>query len=402
MLVRERVIRALEAKKDRFAHYQRDLHDRADLFQAALTQLAALSADAIAARLAAANVEWPGARPTPEHDQAAGMIIPFGTRWTNHAQARRWALGVLRGQPTFAADGSQIPPSRDFSVPVAAVQVGWFENPHTPDRSYVKDLTFEVLTPDELAGTNDLAGDDDAEARALFPDTLVNIRRFESECRTVAAYIRSHADAHPAPLCLFDGSLVVSFARHLSPTLRQAYLDAVTGMLEASRSARVPLVGYVDTSRARDLTSVLVHLFGLPAPQNLTDGGLLRAALQWGDRSTAWWCARDDDVLPLYEGQVGGILFMYLQTTSDGPPARLEMPGWILDDRSELERVVNVIRAECIVGNGYPYALETADAVAVISVEDRQRFYAVFQQFAAKERLAVRLARKARSKATRR
>ena len=402
MLVRERVIRALEAKKERFAHYQRDLRDHTDLFQGALAQLATLSTDAIEARLAAANVEWPGARPTPEHQQADGVVIPFETRWTNHAQARRWALDVLRGQTTFATDGSQIPPSRDFSVPVAAVQVGWFENPHTPGQPYVKDLSFEILTPDELSGSNDLAGDDDADARALFPDTLVNIRRFESECRTVAAYIRSHADAHPAPLCLFDGSLVVSFARHLSPTLRQAYLDAVADMLGASRSARVPLVGYVDTSHARDLTSMLVHLFGLPAPRNLTDGGLLRPLLRWGDRSTAWRCARDDGVLPLYDAQVGGILFVYLQTTSDGPPARLEIPGWLLDDGSELERVVNVIRAECIVGNGYPYALETADAVAVISVEDRQRFYAVFQQFAAKEQLAVRIARKARSKATRR
>ena len=76
MLVRERVIRALEAKKERFAHYQRDLRDHADLFQAALGQLAALSTDAIEARLAATNVVWPGARPTPEHDQADGVVFP--------------------------------------------------------------------------------------------------------------------------------------------------------------------------------------------------------------------------------------------------------------------------------------------------------------------------------------
>lgn len=402
MLVRERVIRALEAKKERFATYQRDLRDHASRFQAALERLAGLSGAEIEARLATAGVEWPGARPTAEHDRAGGLVIRFGVQWDNHAAARRWALAVLRGQPTFATDGSQIPPARDFSVPVAAVQVGWFENPHTPGQPYVKDLAFEVLAPDELAGDDDSAAGDAADAAALFPDTLVNIRRFEHECRTVATYIRSRAGAQPAPLCLFDGSLVVSFARHLSPTLRQAYLDAVTDMLEASRSAQVPLVGYVDTSHARDLTSMLVHLFGLPAPRNLTDGGLLRAALAWGDRSAAWWCARDDGVLPLYDARVGGIAFVYLQTTSDGPPARLEMPGWLLDAPDEMERVVNLIRAECVVGNGYPYALETADAVAVISVEDRQRFYAVFQQFAAKERLALRYARKAQSKAMRR
>lgn len=402
MLERGRVIRALEAKKDRFAHYQRDLRDHADRFQVALQQLAGLPTAEIEARLAAAGVEWPGARPTPEHDRAGGLVVPFGLHWDNHSAARGWALAVLRDQITFAADGSQIPPSRDFSVPVAAVQVGWFENSHAPGRPYVKDLAFEVLAPDELAGNDDAAGGDDADPRALFPDTLVNLRRFEEECRTVEEYIRSHAGACPAPLCLFDGSLVVSFARHLSPTLRQAYLDAVTGMLRASESARVPLVGYVDTSHARDLTAMLVHVFGLPAPRNLTDGGLLRSQLQWGDRSVAWWCARDDGVLSLYNAAVGGITFTYLQTTSDGPPARLELPGWLLDDDHEFERALNLIRAECVVGNGYPYALETADAVAVISVEDRQRFYAAFQQFAEKEGLAMRQARKAQSKAMRR
>jgi hypothetical protein len=402
MLVRERVIHALEAKKDRFAAYQRDLRDHADRFQVALQQLAGLPTAEIEAHLAAAGVEWPGARPTPEHDRPDGLVVPFGLHWDNHSAARSWALEVLRDQTTFAADGSQIPPSRDFSVPVAAVQVGWFENPHAPGRAYVKDVAFEVLAPDELAGDDDGAGGDDADPRALFPDTLVNLRRFEEECRTVEEYIRSHAGTRPAPLCLFDGSLVVSFARHLSPTLRQAYLDAVAAMLYASERARVPLVGYVDNSRARDLTTMLVHLFGLPPPRNLTDGGLLRSSMHWGDRSTAWWCARDDEVLSLYETGAGRIAFVYLQTTADGPPARLELPGWLLDDSNEIERVVNLIRAECVVGNGYPYALETADAVAVISAEDRQRFYAAFQQFAEKEGLAMRYARKAHSKATRR
>ena len=40
------------------------------------------------------------------------------------------AEDALRGRPTFAVDGSQIPPQRTFSVPVAMVQIGWFENPH--------------------------------------------------------------------------------------------------------------------------------------------------------------------------------------------------------------------------------------------------------------------------------
>ena len=33
-----------------------------------------------------------------------------------------------------------------------------------------------------------------------------------------------------------------------------------------------------------------------------------------------------------------------------------------------LERVVDVVRAECVAGTGYPYAMETADALAVITL----------------------------------
>ena len=69
--------------------------------------------------------------------RAGGAIVPFGEAWRSHEEARRWALKVLGGRVTFAADGSQVFPGREASVPVAAVQVASFENPHTPDGRYL-------------------------------------------------------------------------------------------------------------------------------------------------------------------------------------------------------------------------------------------------------------------------
>ena len=63
---------------------------------------------------------------------------------------------------------------------------------------------------------------------------------------------------------------------------------------------------------------------------------------------------------------------------------------------------MDVLRAECVVGTGYPYAIETADALAVISARDRERFYALFQQFAHDAAIEFRQARKAYSKLQRR
>lgn len=401
MLVRSKVIAALEAKKENFAGYQVELRDMLERYQEALKQLPSLSRAEIEARFNEADIPWPGACPTDEQDRLHDTIISFPQRWANHEDARTWAREILFHTPTFAVDGSQIPPSRDFSVPVGAVQVGWFENPHAPGRQYVKDIAFEVLAPGDLAEETSDEGD--------FPDLRVNLRRFEMECRAIVEYIEAHANLDPAPLCFFDGSLVVSFAQHMHPNLRRAYVNAVTAMLRASEANRVPLIGYVDTSFARDLMTMLTHLNQLPSISRLSDGGLLRPRMEWGDRSQVYLCVRDDNVLPEYGPMARRICFTYLKTTADGTPARLEFPRWLVEDearhghnQTELERVLNLVRAECIVGNGYPYALETADAVAVISMQDRERFYATFQQFAEKEGLALRYSRKALSKRTRR
>jgi hypothetical protein len=396
MLVRGKVIAALEAKKSQFAGYQVELRDTLNYYQKALERLPSLSQAEIEAKFEEMGVAWPGAQPTLEQDQLQDTVVGASQSWTSHEEARAWAKGVLLNVPTFAVDGSQIPPNRDFSVPVGAVQVGWFENPHAPGGQYVKDLAFEVLAPDELAGEADESGTGE------FPDLQVNLRRFKMECQTIVKYLEAHQGANPAPLCFFDGSLVVSFARHMRPNLRRDYVEAITAMLNASQAFRVPLVGYVDTSFARDLVTMLYYLYRLPPAPRLSDGGLLRPRMGWGDRGQVYVCAREDEVLPEYGPQARQVCFAYLKTTADGTPARLEFPRWLTEDESELERVLNLVRAECIVGNGYPYALETADAVSVISMQDRDRFYAAFQQFAKKEGLMLRYSRKALSKRTRR
>ncbi len=66
--------------------------------------------------------------------------------------------------------------------------------------------------------------------------------------------------------------------------------------------------------------------------------------------------------------------------------------GWVLD----------VVRAEVAIGKGYPYAIETADQVAVLRNEDRQQFLRLMQDWSAQHDLNLRLSRKLASKLTRR
>jgi hypothetical protein len=388
MLDTAKAMAALEAKKEGFGADEQSRQEVMATLEQALDGLSNLSWQEIEARLA--RFEHPGAHPTAEHDAFPTPVIPFDQAWDNHRQAREWAFTVLEGVPTFAADGSQIAPSRDLSIPVGVIQVGWFENLHRGDGAYVKDIAMEVLPPDELAG--------DEGQESGFPDQHLNWRRFQMEVERLMAYMETKANAEPKPLCFFDGSLVVSFVQHMRPDRQRQYVDAVMRLLMASEHTGVPLVGYVDTSYANDLTSMLVNLMRLRVGGRVSDAGLLRPRMQWGDRSQVYVCARDDAVLDKYYERV---CFLYLKTTAGNPPARVEFPRWMHETGEHL-RALDLVRAECVVGNGYPYALETADAVAVLTMQDRERFYRLFQGFAEREGLPLRFSRKAMSKRGRR
>jgi hypothetical protein len=96
MFHRERMIAALEAKADRFTGSEAAVSDALAGYEQALEELAGLSRVDIDAGLA--GVDWPGGRPTAEHDQHFGIIAPFGQPWANYQQARAWAREVLAGE----------------------------------------------------------------------------------------------------------------------------------------------------------------------------------------------------------------------------------------------------------------------------------------------------------------
>jgi hypothetical protein len=149
---------------------------------------------------------------------------------------------------------------------------------------------------------------------------------------------------------------------------------------------------------------MLVNTVAGPPHMRLTDGAFLGPLLpRWGDRTPFFVCARND---PLSQrGQANfyrQVAFCYIRLAMERPPARLELPLWLLES-GQAEATVDLVRAECIAGaGGYPYALETADAVAVLQQADRDQFYALFQQFVEEQGLPFTLSRKQLSKLARR
>ncbi len=351
----------------------------------------------------------PGALPSKELDLHGSMIVPFRERWRTHEEARRWAIEALQNRTTFAADGSQLLPGREVSVPVAAVQIAWFENPHTREGLYEKGARFHIISPKELL--------EDYDERST-ADTIVGLRRFVLETDALCKFLEAKKGwrerGERTPVAFFDGSLLISFGMPRTQ-IQSGYVDAVTRLVKLSRDTKVPIIGFVDQSYARDLIALLNLLDGREQdarPSSVYDAQLLSALVEnespapfadaWGVRSSFCYCKREK-LSEAFSDENGQPLigFTYLQTTGDSAPARLDVPVWIYE-AGLLDDVVDTVRAECVSGLGYPYAIETADEAAVIMARDRQQFLRAIQDFAVRENFAFRISRKAASKMRRR
>ncbi len=423
MLHKGKLQAALNAKRNQFALYDGTFSDQLKLYQHALETLYKdySSSEQLEFALPPDGMGTAGARPSIEFDRWLvnaeqqryhGPNFPFGRDFANHEQSRQWAE-CIEGVMTLAVDGSQLMPWRDASIPVALVQVGFFANPHVPGRPYTKDVRMEVLSPEEIVEELKSEKSDKSEQDGYpYSDMMVTMRRHLLEVETLCSQMEQCVNARrpddPAhsPVVFFDGSLVVSFALTMPSPYREHYIDAAISLLQTSERLRVPLIGYIDTSYARDIITMLRRLDDMkPQPvlrdtKKIHDALLWSGRLQWGDRTPAMICARGD-ILQSYGEYRESVAFCYLQTTSKHPPARLEFPRWMIDD-GVLESVLDVVRAEVIAGNGYPYAIETADAVSVITMQDRDEFYAHFKAFIEKQGGKFNFSSKSQSKGRRR
>jgi hypothetical protein len=422
MLHKGKLLAALNEKRGQFSLYDGSFGEQLGLYQDSLETLYQRYASSAQLELALpadeSGMPTAGARPSIEFDRWLveaeqhayhGPLVPFGREFANHEQARQWAE-CIEGVTTVAVDGSQLLPWRDASIPVALIQVGFFVNPHQQNRQYVKDVCMEVLAPDEIM--EEAKNEADGPDSYPYSEMKVTLRRYlleiETLCRQMEqlALARSKDDPLYSPVVFFDGSLVVSFAQMMPSPYREHYIESAVALLRTSEELRVPLIGYIDTSYARDMITMLRRLdSGLPQPvlretKKIHDALLWQNHLRWGDRTPAMICARND-ILQSYGPYRDHIAFCYLQTTGHRSPTRLEFPRWMLDD-GVLEPVLDVVRAEVIAGNGYPYAIETADAVSVITMQDRSDFYAQFQYFMERQGVKFTFSTKSLSKNRRR
>ncbi|QQS42982.1 MAG: DNA double-strand break repair nuclease NurA [Acidobacteriota bacterium] len=398
MLHKNLLLFELAGKRDSFRDYSRTQARDAEIYAEELRRTASLTAEEVMGKLG--SDEETGALPSGELNGIGSVARAFGPVWRNHEDAREWASKVLSSRTTFAADGSQIYVEKETSLPVGAVQIGWFENPHDPDVPFVKDARLELLTPVDLISGDETGAD---------PESRIGERRFHLEVKRIAEFLESRRDwesrGERMPLAFFDGTLLVSFS--LPQTrLQKSFIDAMVTLVRLSEDTRVPVVGYIDRSLSRDLVNLLCSLAGIDEAPSITDAALLTSIPDvlpgWGDRTIFFHSNRSGMGAFRDEGTgLSSVGFCYIRTSSSGPPARLDIPRWV-SEAELLDELADVVRAECVIGIGYPYPIETADQTALISSRDRHIFLKALQEFAVREELNFTVTRKDASKSRRR
>ncbi len=403
MLYRELLTNELDKQRDDFQRFAESQASDLTDYLHRLKQLNQTPYAEIQEKLTDKNA---GAIPSGELERLETFSVSFAESWTNHEAARGWATETLKNRTTFAADGSQLFSERDVSLPVGAIQIGWFENPHDAARRYEKSAYFEILSPEVLL---------QEQEEPINPETRVGERRFHAEVEKASEFLEKkkgwQTRGERMPLAFFDGTLLVSFSLPQTD-LQETFIKRMVALVKLSQATEVPIIGYVDRSYARDLMNLLDTLAGVQTSnkQTLYDANILHARAEnfsqtltnWGDR-TCFCFSKRKGLSAFLDEETGKPLvgFTYLQTTGEGAPARLDVPAWIYE-KGFLNEVLDVARAECVIGLGYPYALETADQTAVITMRDREVFLRALQDFAMREKLNFNVSRKAASKGRRR
>jgi hypothetical protein len=298
------------------------------------------------------------------------LIRSFPFNWKNRHDAIEWVDSVLSGVAVGAVDGSQIYSDKNYEIPLAVIQTSQILNRHTNDSDYKENTEAQIITPDEFESASVYS----------FGSEYVDARRFALECDSIVRLMKED----DKPCILLDGALILSHINVLNRNIRDIYVRAITKLLEASEKMRTPVIGFIDMTMPRDITLMMHFLFGLKKSK-LSDTHLF-SHLLWGERTAAFLCDRDDrrgeeahSVLDNYGKFRDRIAFFYIRV-SNGLPARVEFPAWMYEE-GMVDKIADIIRAECVIRSNYPDILMRAHEAAVIKMNEHDLFYGMLDNF---------------------
>ncbi|WP_435158647.1 DNA double-strand break repair nuclease NurA [Haladaptatus sp. DFWS20] len=416
------VAAALDANIETIRTYLEDDDDLVERYRAAFRDLPERGS-AADLRDELSSFSYPGAMPIESFDQCDSIINHHhpSDEWKSHEAVNRWARDLLMDVPMLAADGSEIPPTTQFNVPLAYVQAAWCLNHHAPEGELERAREGRLLGPMDVTRAG---GQNDDDEYRFVDNSLVGLHRYEHEAKVLINQIEELATAYELgdvdrpPIVLYDGPLVVSFANPRRPAVRNRYLEAVSQILAASQHHEIPVVGYVAGTNAIEIVKMTRLLLNEEFGSNriIPDARVLTGMMSpWGDTTIPFLCRRDGSVDGLKTSYKGReyefgeeIHFTYMKVPPGTGLDRLEFPGWLLEASAPgnyddlYEYTLAMIRAEAGIGRGYPEVLQQADTDAVLDQQDRQQFLRLLQKWGEENNVPIEWDAKALSKELRR
>lgn len=298
------------------------------------------------------------------------LIHEFPFNWKNRNDAMDWVDSILSGVPVGAVDGSQIYSDKNYEIPLAVIQTSRIFNRHMENMDYKQETDVAIITPDEF----------EAASVYSFGTEYIDARRFSMECESIIRLMNEYESI----FVMLDGALILSHINVLNRNIREIYVKAIMELLSASETTRNPVIGFIDMTMPRDITLMMHFLFGLRKTK-LSDIHLFSNML-WGERTAAFLCERDDrrgeearSVLDNYGRFRSEMAFFYMRLGS-GLPARVEFPAWFQRE-NKVDKIADILRAECIIRGNYPDILIRAHESAVIRMSEYDLFYRMLDNF---------------------
>ncbi len=302
-----------------------------------------------------------------------------------------------RPHTVIATDGSQIAPNQHEIAYCYLINVGRVVLHYNQSRHPLLDSLPEVFyRPEELY---------ESLQWGIRTDEWMGLRRTVSEATVLADLARAvwaGESAPPVPtIALVDGSLIYWFLEPLPSEARDRILCPILEAWDKLQNAGIPIVGYLSASRSSESINFLrfaacphetpdcfahcpptmqLDASGKPkkAPcqvfDPLRDVTLWGSLLQPGQRSPLWRSSAP--ILELYGPHA--IYFCYVHVGTE--IARIEVPGWVAEDKALLENVLSMTVAQVQKGYGYPVALAEAHNQAVVKGGDRARFFSMLER----------------------
>lgn len=272
----------------------------------------------------------------------------------------------------IAADGSQINPNAHAPVHYFLVNLGAIRL-HGGSSAAPEVYTRSDLHVAEYTRSGS------------YSEEQVSLERDKGERKLLAELAR--ADSATPIITLTDGPLELWGAKVIDTADNRAFEEHLTeylAALEQLHQRGAATAGYVDKPRA-DLLVRMLEVMQLPAGagaaelrerqlRGVTDALLLRDILQPGERSALF--AIQSQSAKRYFGHLA-LHFFYLNVGKPGAPwlARVEVPGWVAQDKALLNALHAVlVKQNSVLGDyTYPYVLHRAHEIALVKFEEHEQ-----------------------------